>query len=54
MPNSAGLLGKVSNAQSKLKNFAIDMRNSYSSLLKEDWSDCKIIYDHFHVIKVYE
>ena len=27
------------------------MRNAYSSWVKENYPDCNIVYDHFHVIK---
>ena len=47
----APFLKKLKRAKTILKNVAIDMGNTYSSWVKENWKECEIIYDHFHVIK---
>lgn len=47
----APFMTKLKRAGSTLKHVAIDMGNAYSSWVKENFPDCCIVYDHFHVIK---
>jgi transposase len=47
----APFAAKLKRAGSLLKHVAIDMGNAYASWVKDNFPDCCIIYDHFHVIK---
>lgn len=47
----APFLKKLKRAGTKLKHVAMDMGNAYSSWVKENFPDCCIVYDHFHVVK---
>ena len=47
----APFTAKLKRAGTILKHVAIDMGNAYASWVKENFPDCCIVYDHFHVIK---
>ena len=47
----APFAAKLKRAGSILKHVAIDIGNAYAAWVKENFLDCCIIYDHFHVIK---
>lgn len=44
---------RLKSSRAKIKAVAIDMSNAYTKAVRENLSDAVLVYDHFHIIKLY-
>ena len=44
---------RLKSSRAKIKAVAIDMSNAYTKAVRENLSDAVPVYDHFHIIKLY-
>ncbi len=44
---------RLKSSRAKIKAVAIDMSNAYTKAVRENLADAVLVYDHFHIIKLY-
>jgi transposase len=44
---------RLKSSRAKIKAVAIDMSNAYTKAVRDNLSDAVLVYDHFHIIKLY-
>ena len=44
---------RLKSSRAKIKAVAIDMSNAYTAAVRDNLPDAVLVYDHFHIIKLY-